>query len=79
MRLLEVQQNLIVRIYLNKIDLKGDTKQNYIGFKVLPVRSLYRQCYTSQIKLMVSSLTQGHMTLMYGTQKKMLIKTLWII
>ncbi|KAE9545583.1 hypothetical protein AGLY_001126 [Aphis glycines] len=40
---IEIQQNLIVRICLDKKDLKGPTTQNYKQLKVLPVKLLYKQ------------------------------------
>ena len=43
LRPIEIQQNLIVRICLDKKDLQGSTTQNYKQLKVLPVKLLYKQ------------------------------------
>lgn len=40
---LEINQNEIVRIYLNKYALKGSTNENYREFGVLPVRYIYKK------------------------------------
>lgn len=42
-RPLEIQQNLAIRICLNKKELYGSSTTNYKVFKALPVRFLYKQ------------------------------------
>jgi len=43
LRQLQVNQNNIVRICLNKCTLEGSTRQNYLDLGVLPIRSLYKK------------------------------------
>jgi len=43
MRSFEVQQNLMVRLCLNKKYLIGSSNINYIKLNILPVRFLYKQ------------------------------------
>jgi len=40
---LQVNQNNIVRICLNKSTLEASTRQNYLDLGVLPIRSLYKK------------------------------------
>ncbi|KAF0711369.1 myb-like protein D [Aphis craccivora] len=40
---LQLQQNKIIRICLNKYSLEGSTSQNYKELKVLPINSLYKK------------------------------------
>lgn len=40
---LQLQQNKIIRICLDKKTMVGSTNQNYKEFKVLPIRSVYKK------------------------------------
>lgn len=43
LKLLQIQQNKIIRICQDKKSLDGFTNQNYKDFKVLPMRSIYKK------------------------------------